>query len=49
MGSQEAELTLVLIKPDALKVSLTGYILSQFSEFHAGLQFAGAKIVRVIR
>lgn len=46
-SSQEAELTLVLIKPDALKVSLTGYILSQFSEFHAGLQFAGAKIVRV--
>jgi len=47
MDSQGAELTLVLIKPDALKVSLTGYILSQFSEFHAGLQFAGAKIVQV--
>jgi len=49
MDSQRAELTLVLIKPDALKVSLTGYILSQFSEFHAGLQFAAAKIVRVTR
>ncbi len=41
--------TLVLIKPDALKVSLTGYILSQFSEFHTGLRFAGAKIVYVSR
>ena len=49
MDLQEAELTLVLIKPDALKVSLTGYILSQFSEFHAGLRFAGAKIVQVSR
>jgi nucleoside-diphosphate kinase len=47
MDLQGAELTLVLIKPDALKVSLTGYILSQFSEFHAGLRFAGAKIVQV--
>jgi len=43
------EQTLVLIKPDALKVSLTGYILSQFSEFHTGLRFAGAKIVHVSR
>ena len=49
MDLQGAELTLVLIKPDALKVSLTGYILSQFSEFHAGLQFAGAKIVHVTK
>jgi nucleoside-diphosphate kinase len=49
MSQQENELTLVLIKPDALKVSLTGYILSQFSEFHAGLRFAAAKIVRVSR
>ncbi len=47
MDLHGAELTLVLIKPDALKVSLTGYILSQFSEFHAGLRFAGAKIVQV--
>ncbi|MCC6445604.1 MAG: nucleoside-diphosphate kinase [Armatimonadetes bacterium] len=45
----ELEQTLVLIKPDALKVSLTGYILSQFSEFHTGLRFAGAKIVHVSR
>jgi nucleoside-diphosphate kinase len=39
--------TLVLIKPDALKNSLTGYVLSQLSEFHTGLRFAGAKIVHV--
>jgi nucleoside-diphosphate kinase len=43
------EPVLVLIKPDALKLSLTGYILSQFSEFHAGLRFAAAKIVNVHR
>ena len=47
MVPKELEQTLVLIKPDALKVSLTGYILSQFSEFHTGLRFAGAKIVHV--
>jgi len=49
MVPKELEQTLVLIKPDALKVSLTGYILSQFSEFHTGLRFAGAKIVHVSR
>ena len=49
MDLQGAELTLVLIKPDALKVSLTGYILSQFSEFHAGVRFAAAKIVQVTK
>jgi len=49
MVLKELEQTLVLIKPDALKVSLTGYILSQFSEFHTGLRFAGAKIVHVER
>lgn len=43
------EQTLVLIKPDALKNSLTGYVLSQLSEFHSGLRFAGAKIVYVSR
>lgn len=41
------EQTLVLIKPDALKNSLTGYVLSQLSEYHCGLRFAGAKIVNV--
>ncbi len=41
------EQTLVLIKPDALKNSLTGYVLGQLSEFHTGLRFAGAKIVSV--
>ncbi|MGD0088378.1 MAG: nucleoside-diphosphate kinase [Planctomycetota bacterium] len=49
MLDKELEQTLVLIKPDALKLSLTGYILSQFSEFHTGLRFAGAKIVHVSR
>jgi nucleoside-diphosphate kinase len=44
---QDIEQTLVLIKPDALKNSLTGYVLSQLSEFHAGLIFAAAKIVHV--
>jgi len=47
MVSIEREQTLVLIKPDALKNSLTGYVLSQLSEFHTGLRFAGAKIVHV--
>jgi nucleoside-diphosphate kinase len=43
------EQTLVLIKPDALKNSLTGYVLSLLSEFHTGLRFTGAKIVHVSR
>lgn len=47
MEKKEIEQTLVLIKPDALKNSLTGYVLSQLSEFHTGLRFAGAKIVSV--
>jgi nucleoside-diphosphate kinase len=45
MDNENRENTLVLIKPDALKNSLTGYILSQLSEFHTGLHFAGTKIV----
>lgn len=49
MDQPAPEQTLVLIKPDALKVSLTGYILSQLSEFHTGLRFAAAKIVHVSR
>lgn len=47
MDRKGFEQTLVLIKPDALKNSLTGYVLSQLSEFHTGLRFAGAKIVHV--
>ncbi len=47
MVKEEFEQTLVLIKPDALKNSLTGYVLSLLSEFHTGLRFAGAKIVHV--
>jgi nucleoside-diphosphate kinase len=43
------EQTLVLIKPDALKNSLTGFVLSQLSEFHTGLRFAAMKVVRVSR
>jgi nucleoside-diphosphate kinase len=49
MDNEMRENTLVLIKPDALKNSLTGYILSQLSEFHTGLRFAGAKIVSASR
>jgi len=47
MAKQNPESSLVLIKPDALKNSLTGYILSQFSEFHTGLSFAALKVVNV--
>ncbi|MBI4838418.1 MAG: hypothetical protein HY806_04615 [Nitrospirae bacterium] len=47
MQNKELEQTLVLIKPDALKNSLTGYVLSQLSEFHSGLCFSGTKIVHV--
>ncbi len=47
MSKETRENTLVLIKPDALKNSLTGYILSMLSEFHTGLHFAGTKIVAV--
>jgi len=49
MHKEVLEQTLVLIKPDALKNSLTGYVLSQLSEFHTGVRFAGAKIVNVSR
>lgn len=47
MNSSNMTQTLVLVKPDALLNSLTGYILSTLSEFHTGLRFAGAKIVHV--
>lgn len=47
METGELEQTLVLIKPDALKNSLTGYLLSQLSEYHTGLCFSAAKIVNV--
>ncbi len=47
MSDTKREETLVLIKPDALKNSLTGYVLSQLAEFHTGLRFAATKIVRV--
>lgn len=47
MDNKKTEQTLVLIKPDALKNSLTGYVLSQLSEFHTDLRFAGLKVVHV--
>ena len=49
MKPTQLEQTLVLIKPDALKNSVTGFIFSQLSEFHTGSRFAAAKIVNVNR
>jgi len=49
MDKRQLEQTLVLIKPDALKNSVTGFILSQLSEFHTGSRFAASKIVNVNR
>jgi len=49
MSGSKLDQTLVLIKPDALKNSLTGYVLSQLSEFHTGLHFSGTKVVAVTR
>ncbi len=49
MPDKDFEQTLILIKPDALKNSLTGYVLSLLSEFHTGLRFAGSKVVHVSR
>ena len=47
MEERNTEQTLVLIKPDALKNSATGYILSQLSEYHTGLHYSATKIVHV--
>ena len=47
--NKQLESTLVLIKPDALKNSVTGFILSQLSEFHTGSRFAATKVVNVNR
>jgi nucleoside-diphosphate kinase len=49
MDKAQLEQTLVLIKPDALKNSVTGFIFSQLSEFHTGARFAAAKVVNVSR
>ena len=49
MHQKKTEQTLVLIKPDALKNSVTGFLLSQLSEFHTGSRFAATKIVQVNR
>ena len=49
MDQKQLEQTLVLIKPDALKDSVTGFLLSQLSEYHTGSRFAAAKIVNVSR
>ncbi len=47
MDKRQLEQTLVLIKPDALMNSLTGYLLSMLSQFHTGLHFCGTKVVHV--
>lgn len=47
MPFRDMEHSLVLIKPDALKLSLTGYLFSTLSEFHTGLKFAAIKVVHV--
>ena len=49
MNEKQREQTLVLIKPDALKNSITGFIFSQLSEFHTGARFAATKVVNVSR
>lgn len=49
MENAKVENTLVLIKPDALVQSMTGYILSLLAEVHTGLRFAGMKVVSVSR
>ncbi len=49
MDKEQLEQTLVLIKPDALKISVTGFVFSQLSEFHTGARFAAAKVVNVSR
>ena len=47
MTAKNTEQTLVIIKPDGLKKSLTGNILSRLSETH--LRIVGAKVVHVGR
>lgn len=47
MQNENHTQSLVLIKPDALKNSATGYIFSILSEFNTGLYFAGMKVVKV--
>ena len=47
MAEKKLEQTLILIKPDALKNSITGFIFSQLSELHTGARFAAAKVVNV--
>jgi nucleoside-diphosphate kinase len=49
MGNNDQDQTLVLIKPDALKLSLSGYLLSRLSETQTGLIIAGTKVVNVSR
>jgi len=49
MSNNDHDQTLVLIKPDALKLSLAGYLLSRLSETNTGLIIAGTKVVNVSR
>ena len=48
MDLTQLEQTLVLIKPDALKNSVTGFILSQLSEYHTGYRAYSASVMRSI-
>jgi len=47
MAEKNIEQTLVVIKPDGLKKSLTGNVLSRLSETH--LRIVGAKVVHVTK
>ena len=49
MDKKQLEQVLVLIKPDALKNSITGFLFSQLSEVHTGARFAATKVVNVSR
>ena len=48
MENKKIEQTLVLIKPDALKLSLTGYILSELSEYHTGYRAFSRNVLESI-
>lgn len=47
MANSEKKQSLVLFKPDSLKNSMSGYLLTLLSEFNTGLTMAGLKMVQV--
>ena len=49
MATANPEQTLMLLKPDALRHSLMGYVLTELSERHTGLCLAAAKVARLSR